>query len=245
MKRLSSLLMVFLLSTSLACAAELRIITEIAPPLNFTMDGTETGKLTGQAVEIVREVQKRIGDATPIEVMPWARGYSLAQSEPNVMLFSTTRTEARESLFQWVGPVGTNEWVFLAKKGSPIKVASLDDAKKVGSVGSYQNDARELFLKEQGFANLDSANEPETVLKKMLMGRNDLWLTDKSEYQAMAKKQGIDPAELTPVFTVKKTELYMAFSKGVPAAVVQKWNKALDGMKADGTYAAIMAKWSK
>ncbi len=105
MKRLCLLLLMLLLSASLACAAELRIITEIAPPLNYTEDGTETGKLTGQAAEIVKEVQKRIGDATPIEVMPWARGYSLVQSEPNVMLFSTTRTEAREGLLQWVGPV--------------------------------------------------------------------------------------------------------------------------------------------
>lgn len=245
MKRLSFLLIALLFSTSLACAAELRIITEIAPPLNYTEDGTEKGKLTGQAVDIVREVQKRIGDKTPIEVMPWARGYSMVQSEPNVMLFSTTRTQAREALFQWVGPVGTNEWVFLAKKGSPIKVSSLADAKKVGTVGAYKNDARELFLKEQGFTNIDSANEPETILKKMLAGRNDLWLTDKDEYLSMAKKQGIDPSSLTPLFVVQKTELYMAFSKGVPAGVIQKWNKGMNEIKADGTYKAILAKWAK
>jgi polar amino acid transport system substrate-binding protein len=245
MKRVFFMLLVFLFSTAVAGAAELRIITEIAPPLNYTEDGTETGKLTGQAVEIVREVQKRIGDTTPIEVMPWARGYKLAQTEPNVMLFSTTRTEAREALFQWVGPVGFNEWVFLAKKDSPIKVASLDDAKKAGSVGAYQNDSRELFLKDQGFTNIDTSDDPETILKKMLLGRNDLWLTDLAEYRSLAKKQGVDPSELMPVFTVKKTELYMAFSKAAPAEVVQKWSKAIDDMKADGTYNAIIAKWSK
>ena len=196
-------------------------------------------------MDVVREVQKRIGDKASIEVMLWARGYSMVQSGPNVMLFSTTRTPAREALFQWVGPVGTNEWVFLAKKGSPIKVSSLADAKKVGTVGCYKNDARELFLKEQGFTNLDSANEPETILKKMLAGRNDLWLTDKDEYLAMVKKQGIDPSALTSLFVVQKTELCMAFSKDVPAAVIQKWNKAMNDMKADGTYKAILAKWAK
>ncbi|MDR3640263.1 MAG: ABC transporter substrate-binding protein [Humidesulfovibrio sp.] len=245
MKRLLLSLIALLSLSSVAWGANLRIITEIAPPLNYTQDGTETGKAMGQAVDIVREVQKRVGDTSQIEVMPWARGYSLAQSNASVMLFSTTRTEEREKLFQWVGPVGFNEWVFLAKKGSPIHLSSLADAKKVGTIGAYKNDARELFLKAQGFTNIDSASEPETILKKMLSGRNDLWLTDKTEYNEMAKKQGIKPAELVPLLTVKKTELYMAFSKATPADVVKKWTAALDSMKADGTYKAIMKKWAQ
>jgi polar amino acid transport system substrate-binding protein len=244
MKRIFFPLLVLLFSTALASAAELQIITEASLPLNYTEDGTETGKLTGQAVEIVREVQRRIGDTTPIEIMPWARGFKLLQSESNVMLFSTTRTEAREELYQWVGPVGIKERVFLIKKGSPLHVANLDDAKKVGSVACYTNDSREFFLKEQGFTNIDSATDPETILKKMLAGRNDLWLTNMAEYLALAKRQGVDPSELTPAFTVKAAEMYMAFSKAVPAEVIQKWSKAFEEMKADGTYAAILAKWS-
>lgn len=244
MKRLVLLPLAFILLATVALAADLNIITENAPPLNYTEDGTDTGKLTGQAVDIVREIQKRLGDGAPIEVLPWARGYSLVQSGPGVMLFSTTRTEAREALFQWVGPVGTKEWVFLAKKGSPVQVASLEDAKKVGSIGVYQNDVREQFLKEQGFTNLDSANNPDTILKKMVLGRNDLWLADKHAFIELAKNQGIDPGELVPVFTVKKTDLYMAFSRDVPADVVGKWTEALEAMKTDGTYAAILKKWS-
>jgi polar amino acid transport system substrate-binding protein len=244
MKRIVIPLLALLFSSVWAFAADLRIITEISYPLNYTEDGTETGKLTGQSVDIVREVQKRIGDITPIEVMPWARAYKLLQIEPNVMLFSTTRTEAREKLFQWVGPLGTKERVFLAKKGSQLHVASLDDAKKVGSVGCYRNDSREFFLKEQGFTNIDSTDDPETVLKKMLTGRDDLWLTNMAEYRALAKKEGVDPSELTPVFTVEAAVMYMAFSKTTPAEVVQKWRKAFEDMKADGTYAAIIARWS-
>jgi polar amino acid transport system substrate-binding protein len=236
---------ILLLFSVAAQAAGLQIITENSPPLNYTDDGTDSGKPLGQAVDIVKEIQKRLGDTTPIEVMPWARGYDLAQKDPGVMLFSTTRTPAREALFQWVGPVGTNEWVFIAKKGSPITINSLDDAKKVGSIGAYKNDAREQFLKDQGFANLDSADDPATIMKKVLSDRNDLWLTDKDEYKVTAKNQHVDPSELTPLFTVKKTELYMAFSKATPADVVQKWQKAYDDMKADGALDKIMAANAK
>jgi len=245
MKRFCLAAILSLVVAAAAHAADLQIITEQAPPLNYTEDGTDTGKLAGQAVEIVQAVQKKIGDTTPIKVMPWARGYDLVQKEPGVMLFSTTRTEAREPLFKWVGPVATNEWVLVAEKGSPLKIGSLDDAKKVGTVGAYKNDSRELFLKEQGFTNIDSADDPDTILKKVVSGRNDLWLTDSQEYKVLAKKQNVDPAELAPLFSVKKTELYMAFSKATDDAVVQKWLKGYDEIKADGTLKQIEDKWSK
>jgi len=245
MKRCVLAALLLLVLTVTAQAQGLKIITENAPPLNYTEDGTETGKLTGQAVEIVKEIQKRIQDTTPIEVMPWARGYDLVQKEANVMLFSTTRTEAREKLFQWVGPVAVNDWVFVAKKGSPITISSLDDAKKVGSIGAYKNDSRELFLKEQGFTNVDSVDDPATLLKKLVSGRNDLWLSDKDEYKEVAKANKVDAADLTPLYTVKRTELYMAFSQGTDAGTIQKWQKAYDDLKADGTYEKIVAKWAK
>jgi len=245
MKRILLSLIALLVISIPAHAAGLRIITEISPPLNYTDDGTETGKPMGQAVDIVMEIQKRAGDTTPIEVMPWARGYDLIQKESNVVLFSTTRTPARESLFQWIGPVGTNEWVFVTKKGSSVKADSLEDAKKVGSIGAYKNDAREAFLKEQGFTNLDSADDTVTLMKKTLSGRNDLWLTDKQEYVDLAKSQKIDPSELSVVMSVKKTELALALSKGVDAGILEKWQKAFADMKADGTYDKILAKWAK
>jgi len=228
----------FVLATN-ALALDLQIITEIAPPLNYTDNGTEEGKVIGTSTEIVQEIQKRIGDTTRIEVMPWARGYNIVQSKPNVMLYSTTRTEAREVLFKWVGPIAKNEWVFFAKKGSGIKIASLDDAKKVGSIGAYRDDVREQFLKEKGFTNLDTASDPLTLVKKLMAGRNDLLVSDILEGALTAKDAGFDPSELEPVFTIKKADLYCAFSKGTPDEVVAQWQKALDAMKADGTLKKI------
>ena len=228
-----------------AWAQSLRIITENSPPLNYTEDGAETGKLIGQAVEIVREIQKRLQDTTAIEVMPWARGYALIQAKPNVMLFSMARTEDREGLFQWVGPVGANDWVFVARKGSSLVIKSLDDARKVGGIGVYKNDARDLFLRAQGFTNIDSANDPAAVLRKLLSGRDDLWCSTNVGYVAVARASQVDPSTLVPLFTVKKAELYLAFSKGVEAGTVGKWRKAYEEIKADGTYAKILAKWAK
>ena len=222
-------------------AEGLRIITENSPPRNYVEQ--RTGRLTGHAVEIVREIQRRLGDASPIEVLPWARGYALLGTAPNILLFSTTRTPEREDLCQWVGPIAVNEWVFLARRDSSLVIEGLDDARRVGSIGAYPGDARELFLRRQGFTNIDVVAGPESILRKVLAGRNDLWLVDLQEYAATARRLGVDPGELKPLYTVRKVELYLAFSRDVPARTVEAWATALDDMKADGSYRAILERW--
>ena len=59
---------------------------------------------------------------------PWVRGYELALSQPNTVLFSTTRTPARESSFHWVGPIAQDRVVLLAHRDAPMVIASLPEA---------------------------------------------------------------------------------------------------------------------
>ncbi|NJN47058.1 MAG: transporter substrate-binding domain-containing protein [Candidatus Competibacteraceae bacterium] len=76
-------------------ATTLTLLTEELPPLNFTQDG----KLMGFSVDVVREIQRRVGNTDSIEVVPWARGYKAALERPNTVLFSTARTQEREPFF--------------------------------------------------------------------------------------------------------------------------------------------------
>ncbi len=76
----------------------LKYMTEIYPPFNFE----KNGQLQGVAVDFLKEVWKEIGiPEQKIEILPWARAYNLVQKTPNTVLFSTTRSEARENLFKW------------------------------------------------------------------------------------------------------------------------------------------------
>jgi polar amino acid transport system substrate-binding protein len=220
-------------------AAELTVYTEESPPINFS----EAGKVTGSATDIVREVLKRAGQADKIEVVTWARGYKEVQEKANVALYSTTRNEKREKLFQWVGPVARKNWVLFARKGG-AKVTSLEEAMKVKAVGTYKDDAKEMFLKEKGFANLDSATKDEANVKKLADGKIDLWITGDSEGPAVAKAAGVDPAILEPALVVKTAELYLAVSKQTDAATVKALTDAYDAMKADGSLDAIVKRWN-
>ena len=157
------LLAVALLCTNLEFALDLT--TEEYPPYNYSQDG----KPVGLVVDIVKEIIKGTKDKDNIKVLPWTRAYNDIQKKSNKVLFSMTRTAAREPLFKWVGPVATNTLVLFAKKGSNIKVSSLDDVKKKNySIGTVIADAGESLLKEKEFVNLHSVPEDKLNIRKLI-----------------------------------------------------------------------------
>src|SRR5881397_3481136 len=104
-----------------ARGGELQLLTEEYPPLSFTRDG----KVSGLSVEIVEEIQRRVGSRVPIQVLPWARAYRMAQEQPDVALFGTTRTAERDKLFQWVGPIVAGRTSLYTKRGTGLRLNSL------------------------------------------------------------------------------------------------------------------------
>lgn len=225
---------------SLPAGAEpLVLLTEENPPYNFTRQG----KLNGATSELVREIMRRQGVAFPIQVVPWARGYKRLQTEPNVILFTTARTEERRDKFHWVGPLYEFRLVFYARKGAGIRIDSPKDARKARAIATYRDDLREQILRSLGFDNLDSATTPHSGLRKLISGRVDLWFFDNIGAPQVAQEAGVDWNRIEEVFTYQKRHSYIAFSKGIPEAVVKQWQAALDDMKADGTYWWICRKW--
>ncbi|MBK7282930.1 substrate-binding periplasmic protein [Candidatus Aalborgicola defluviihabitans] len=108
-----------LTASALLCAnvaaGELQLLADENPPLSFT-DGMQA---KGLAVDVVREIQRRVGRRhSPIEFQPWARGYRTVSTQANVGLFAMARTPERETLFQWLGPVSASKASFYGKRGS-------------------------------------------------------------------------------------------------------------------------------
>jgi ABC-type amino acid transport substrate-binding protein len=142
----------------------LNLYTENSPPSSFMQDD----QIRGLSVEIVRELLRRVGQADTIALVPWARGYELALSDPDTALFSTTRLSQRETLFSWVGPLYRQQWGFYKWKGSAVKIEGMEAAKRVARIGTYRKDAKMQFLRAQGFENLVPTNNNVTNLKHLL-----------------------------------------------------------------------------
>jgi len=185
MKRLFAIAaMVFLVSVQSGWSAELTILTENLPPLNYV----QSGVLVGPSVETVREIQRRVGSQAEIKVYPWARAYKMALEQENVVLFGTTYTKERHDKFKWVGPLAIKRDILVAKKGSGIKINNLEDAKKVKRIGTLRDDTRERLLKKHGFTNLESVSDEQQNAKKLVLGRIDLWTYKKPGLKTVCRR---------------------------------------------------------
>ena len=231
---------VFLISVQPVFSAELTILTENLPPLNYLKDGI----LVGPSVEIVKEIQRRVGSHEQIKVYPWARAYKMALEDENVVLFGTTYTKVRHDKFKWVGPLATKRDILVAKKGSGIKINSLEDAKKVKRIGTLRDDTRERLLNSLGFTNLEPVSDEQKNAKKLVLGRIDLWTYKKPGLKTVCELAGVDYNEIEEVYHLRKIDLMIAFSKKTSDSIVQNWRNAFDEMLADGTIMQIRKKWN-
>jgi polar amino acid transport system substrate-binding protein len=231
---------VLLVSVQPAVSAELTILTENLPPLNYVQDG----ELVGPSVEIVKEIQRRVGSHEQIKVYPWARAYKMALEEENVILFGMTYTKVRQDRFKWVGPLATKRDILVAKKGSAIKINSLEDAKKVKRIGTLRDDTRERLLKSRGFTNLEPVSDEQLNAKKLALGRIDLWTYKIPGLRTVCDLAGVDYNEFEEVYHLRKIDLMIAFSKKTSDSIVQNWRNAFNEMLADGTIMRIRKNWN-
>ena len=141
---------------------DLKILTEEYAPLSFM----ENGKITGQATEVVRELLKRTGTDSHIQMGTWEEGYKAVLTKPNVVLFSMAMTPERKNLFQWVGPVASLDTNLYARKGSGIKIGTLEEAKKVKKIATVTEYYTEQAMKKEGFANLETCANEEIAVRK-------------------------------------------------------------------------------
>ena len=221
-------------------SADLTILTENLPPLNYLDNGT----LVGPSVEIVKEIQKRVGSQEQIQVYPWARAYKMALEEENVILFGMTYTDVRKDKFKWVGPLATKRDILVAKKGSGIKIKDLEDAKKVKSIGTLLDDTRGRLLKRNGFSNLEPVSDEQLNAKKLAIGRIDLWAYKIPGLRTVCDLAGVVYTEFEEVYHLREIDLMIAFSKKTSDSIVQKWRDAFNEMLADGTIMQIRKTWN-
>lgn len=247
-KRLSLLLGVALLFAPVWASAQsplddLTIITEDYPPFNFEQDG----ELKGISTEIVGELLK-IGGSNKsikdIQLVSWARGYNLAQTEPNHALYSTTRTEQREPLFKWVGPFVPTIVGVIAKKGRAFDITSVEDLRKL-RIGAVRDDIGHQLLLEAGMPTdrLEAVQFNDQNYKKLFSDRVDAIAYEATVSNWRIRNMDADPDDFEVIYELRRAELYLALHKDTPDEIVTGLQKALDMIKKNGTYDAILKKY--
>lgn len=219
-------------------AQQLTILTELNPPTQIKLPN---GELGGPAVEVVREIQRRVNNTDPIDLVPWARGYRLVETQANTALFIMARTASRNPQFQWIGPFTEAAYALYVKADSKIVLRSLDDAKQLKSIGVYRDDARDQMLTQAGFTNLDRTVENISNLRKLMLGRVDAFASSNVAIDELLSRGGLARDSVREALPLMKVQTWLAFSRQTPEDTVRAWADALESMKKDKTFEGIMA----
>lgn len=218
----------------------LSIYCEEDRPLQYY---NENRKLVGFTVELVQEIQRRLGNKVSIQVVPWSRGLDFLNKQPNTLLFSMARTPERNPLYQWIGPISSIDYGLYAKADFSTKIRSFDDAKKIRLIGVYRNDIRDQTLTAMGFNNLDRASSSISSFKKLMIGRIPVYADSKMGVESLALAAGYQVSDVKRVFDLFKSHLYIAASKNTDANTIALWNRTLEEMKKDNTFSRIQKRY--
>ena len=238
------------LVAALACPAQgtdLRVVTEQWPPYNYS----EGNKVTGVVSEVVMAALDRSGLEYTVEVLPWARAYRLAQTEPNVLIYTILKLESRAPMFKWIKLEGLSieMYLFRPEYRDDIQLRTLDEAKAY-NVGVTRDTSTHHYLLSRGFRegkNLFPVNcEQFNTLKSQPETRRvDLTTGDRLSVACNLKEAGLPPNYWNPQLLLFKEDLYMAFSPVTPDAVVERVRRGFEEVRADGTLDRVTDKYNR
>ncbi|MDP5190860.1 substrate-binding periplasmic protein [Rheinheimera baltica] len=214
----------------------LRIITE---PASRGRLKDKHGSVYGMSTQIVKAIQKQVGDSTTIEILPWARAYAIAVSSDNVAVYDTIRTPDREHKFKWVGPIKLYSVNLYAKRGVVAPNASLADLLQNHVACETRNTSIVNELLTLGFEidkNLILSLKSGDCYNMLKIGRAELIamhgdVTPKR--MAQLQDAGLD---LQAVYPLENIEMYLAFSKQVDDDVIQQWQCAFNKLVLQGQF---------
>ncbi len=244
MKKVALICIVLIMALLLpeAGLAEQKIIFawEEYPPYEYY----ENGKIVGFEVDIIREICKKLGAEPVFEDVPLKRALMLIKEGKVDAVFSIMKTPERLGyLYYPVEPVYFETNVILVKKGSKLKIKTLDDmkGKKVGVVKEYSYGTNFDSLK--GSMVRDESDSIEQMLKKMDAGRTDYAVGNEQVCRFLAKKLGI---AIEVIHVVSKDPAYVVFSKATGERgkkQAMKFGRLLRQLRNDGTIDKIMARY--
>ena len=242
--------LLILLTATISGAApvdKLILITEEYPPLNYTEDDLHRGIATDLLVEMLARTGS-LKSHKDIASLPWARGYELALDRENVLLFSMTRTDARDELFQWVGPILPAEIVLLARKDAQIKLDNLQQLEEQQlNIGVVLADVGHQILKAQHVSKrrIYPSNQGVYLARMLAEKRVDLIAYDALVSRWNLRQLGFNPDDYETVYSLKKADYYYAFNQKTDAKIVARLQKEFDRLRQIGRVETITKEYLK
>jgi len=225
-----------ILPASSAADPVIKVVAAEFPPLT-----TEAGGQPGGVVlEVVREACRKADIPLEFSFLPWQRAQLEAQTRGDVLIIPFTRTPGRESQYQWIAPVLEFHTVLVTLDSPP---SSIEEA-RTRVVGYVRGTSFKDEVDHAGFPYVEETDDDVTNARKLKRGRIGAWITTDLMARGVYRQAGLDPAELKYGPTLGPVKVsWVAASHGFPKDVARRIADAIDQMRADGSYQAIVKRY--
>lgn len=229
-------------------AAEIRVVTEHLPPYQIDRPGAAAGFAT----DLVRQTFQGAGITYQIEFQSWSRAYQLALRDPDICIYSISKSKERLPLFQWIGELSYNTTaIYGLASRSDIRLQSLEQAKQY-VIAVTRDDVTHHYLLKHGFEEGKNLYLLENVasMLNVLAGRRqgiDLVIINETILKYRAQESGLALADFRKLLVLPDLPLdfHLACSLKTSADTVKRLRQSLQVMKSDGRFDKIVAGWSE
>ena len=225
--------------------AKLRIATEGANPPFSTINSS--GELEGFDVDIARALCTKMGADCELAAQDWDGIVpALLARKYDAIIASLSVTEDRKNVVAFTKPYYHSPSAFVVRKGTGLKDLS-PRALTEKSIGVQTATNQAAFLEDQySHSIVRLYNTVADAYRDLAAGRVEYVMYDKlAIYDWLKSPEGacceMAPGELNdPAYF--GSGVAIALRKG-DGALLKRFNDAIDGIVADGTYAKINAKY--
>jgi ABC-type amino acid transport substrate-binding protein len=229
-------LLALLFSSPGEAQQSIKVVAAEFPPLT-TNAGGQPG---GVVLEVVREAGRRAGVALEFSFLPWERAQLEVQARTDVLIIPFTRTPSREAQYQWVAPVLEFHTVLVTLANPP---SSIEEARML-VVGYVRGTSFMDEAKQAGLPYVEESNDDLTNARKLKLGRIGAWITTDLMARGVYREAGFDPAELKYGPDLGPVKIsYVAASRDFPKEIANRIANAINQMRADGSYQAIVKRY--
>ncbi|HPO50094.1 MAG TPA: transporter substrate-binding domain-containing protein [Spirochaetota bacterium] len=237
-KLLKTTIILIILNLFYLYGDEIKKITFVEDPWPPFAIGKELTEPTeGYAVELNKEIFKRLNIKVEFELLPWKRCLAMNQTGQVDGIMLLTKNKEREEFLDYSDVVIEDRdlvW-YLASREQPIEWSNFEDLKEyqIGrSFGfNYGDDFNNASVKYKFI--IDEAKDDETNFKKLLLSRIDLFICNETATISIIKKNEIFKGKFKySTKPLKKVQFYIAFSKkSMARSLLPKVNKTIAQMK--------------
>ncbi|MDF0733895.1 transporter substrate-binding domain-containing protein [Pseudomonas entomophila] len=234
-------LAVTMLATPVMAQQTLRLVADKWPP--FTDSGLPGN---GLATSLVTQALSRAGYASEFEEVPWARALMGVGEGRYDVLINAWYNESRTRLGQFSGAYLTNRIRLLKRQREPFSYTSQADLYPFSIAVVRDYAYSEAFDGDTRLNKVAVRNFPSAV-RMLAAGRVDLAVEDEYvaryhlQSEAAAVREAVDFVERP----LGENSLHILVSLKHPEhqRIVERFERAIAAMKADGSYARLLKQY--